>query len=116
MPKGPISEVRRLAISRGVSVAWARSDKGYALVTGHTDHHRVSFKLMHDRGNVDPDLPRTADGYRKFIEVIGPIPEGMKRPSVGRYDHSLGYAIGNFRWQECTENVLEGARIRKKSR
>ena len=47
------------------------------------------------------------EGYRQFAEAIGPIPDGMVSPTVGRYDHDKGYIPGNFRWQERGENSRE---------
>jgi hypothetical protein len=54
-------------------------------------------------------------GYEKFAKAIGPIPEGMRSPTVGRYDHEQGYVYDrakkrwNFRWQDRTENSSESA-------
>jgi hypothetical protein len=31
----------------------------------------------------------------------------MKKPTVGRKDHSRGYVSGNYEWQEFGENVRE---------
>jgi hypothetical protein len=54
-------------------------------------------------------------GYQEFARAIGPIPEGMRSPTVGRYDHEQGYVYDrdkkrwNFRWQEKAENSSESA-------
>jgi hypothetical protein len=53
--------------------------------------------------------------FDKWLEVIGSIPEGMEKPTVGRYDHTKGYVFDtenrrwNFRWQEHSENSSECA-------
>jgi hypothetical protein len=49
------------------------------------------------------------EGYRQFAKAIGPIPDGMAAPTVGRWDHNQGYVPGNFRWQEKADNSSEVA-------
>lgn len=49
-------------------------------------------------------FPRTTEGYLLFIKEMGPIPEGMKQPSVGRIKHDKGYEPGNVQWEEYTFN------------
>lgn len=74
--------------------------------------HLVYFSNMHLRVakyDRECDFPYTDDGFVMFCEYIGPIPEGMKVPSVGRIDHSRGYVFDNFRWQELSDNVADGA-------
>lgn len=56
------------------------------------------------------------EGYRQFVEVIGPIPDGMRSPTVGRYDHDQGYVPGNFHWEEKAENSSESATRNKIAR
>lgn len=59
------------------------------------------------------DFSDDQSGFMLFIEEIGPVPEGMMKPTVGRKDHSKGYIFGNFEWQEQVENSRESAyRIR----
>jgi len=50
---------------------------------------------------------RDASGFLEFVEDIGPYPQGMTWPTVGRKDHSLGYVPGNFAWQEMADNSRE---------
>lgn len=56
------------------------------------------------------DFPRTAEGFLLFAAEMGPIPESIKRPSVGRKDHDLGYIIGNIKWEEYSYNVWKQRR------
>jgi hypothetical protein len=72
--------------------------------------HFVSFSNMHNRisdKNLETDFPRTYEGFKDFIEYLGDIPIGMKKPTIGRKDHSKGYIRGNFEWQEYSKNSLE---------
>jgi hypothetical protein len=48
--------------------------------------------------------PQTRDGVLAFLAELGPIPDGMIRPSVGRRDHSKGYEPGNVQWEEFNHN------------
>lgn len=78
--------------------------------------HWSSFHNMWKRAK-DPKIPcgisvrynRNVNGFINFILDIGPIPDGIKQPSVGRIDHSDGYVFGNFKWQEKNENSTEAA-------
>jgi hypothetical protein len=60
------------------------------------------------------DFTLGSSEFNKWLEIIGVIPEGMKKPSVGRYDHTKGYVFDtennrwNFRWQEYSENASGG--------
>ena len=75
----------------------------------YPDHYR-HFCWVHNRsGIVGTDFSDDASGLLEFIEEIGPYPLDMKRPTVGRRDHSLGYVRGNFAWQELRENAQENA-------
>lgn len=74
--------------------------------------HFSSFTGMHKRSDMyrlPIDFPRTYQGFKDFIDYIGPIPYGMIKPSVGRKDHSKGYVQGNFIWQEYSENCRESS-------
>lgn len=75
--------------------------------------HWRSFCCMHSRSkNIDPRYARTLDGLVNFICDLGPVPNEMVNPTVGRQDHSIGYFPGNFSWQSKSENSSEIA-IRK---
>jgi hypothetical protein len=78
-------------------------------------YHLECFSNIHERARlygleVDPELPYDLDGLRRFIEVIGPVPAHMKRPTVGRLDHATGYRIGSFERQENAANATESIR------
>jgi len=68
----------------------------------HYHHYRKRYI-----GNQDPNFPYTLKGFLAWVEHIGPIPDGMHIPSVGRKDHSKGYVKGNFEWQSMADNVAE---------
>lgn len=68
--------------------------------------HFHTFSRMHKRNHVD--FPQSNLGLISFILEIGPVPDDMLRPSIGRKDHSIGYVVGNYAWQEFTENSKEG--------
>jgi hypothetical protein len=59
------------------------------------------------------EFSRDDKGFKRFVEVIGPVPRNMERPSVSRFDHSKGYVFDsessrwNFRWQPTRENGFE---------
>jgi hypothetical protein len=65
------------------------------------------------KGTLNGDFAWGLNQFNRWLEVIGTIPEGMKKPTVGRYDHSKGYVFDtdnnrwNFRWQERSENSRE---------
>lgn len=69
---------------------------------------KFTFRAMHDRvrrGKVQSiEWPRTIDGFCSFLAEVGPIPKNLKRPSIGRKRHSLGYCAGNIRWEEQSIN------------
>jgi len=67
-------------------------------------HHRSKTTI------VDPIYARTVQGFKNFIIDTWPIPTNMRRPTIGRYDHSIGYVPGNFRWQELSENTKESSK------
>jgi hypothetical protein len=51
--------------------------------------------------------PLNEKGLAAFMSYIGPIPKGMRQPSVGRINHKVGYRPGNCFWQERSENSRE---------
>ena len=61
------------------------------------------------RRGKSPSFGFTVDfeGFSRFMEEVGRIPEDMMRPSLGRKDHSIGYEPGNIFWQELSENCAE---------
>ncbi len=71
-------------------------------------YHRVSAKC-------GSDFERTQKDFERFLTIMGPIPKGMVKPTVGRLDHSLGYVYDvrrcrwNFEWQSRSNNGREGA-------
>lgn len=70
--------------------------------------HSNSFSSMHSRSTyIDPKYSRTPEGLINFIADLGPVPDGMSSPSIGRLDHSLGYIPGNFEWQDRWENAKD---------
>jgi len=72
--------------------------------------HLGHFKEMLKRSKKysrECDFDRSASGFLLFVEHIGPYPEDMIRPTVGRKDHSKGYVYGNFEWQTLEENNRE---------
>jgi len=73
-------------------------------------YHAMAFWNRHSKGmEMDSDFTWDIEGFRRFVEYIGEIPEGMKSPSLGRRDHSIGYIKGNFFWQEVSDNSRESA-------
>jgi hypothetical protein len=68
----------------------------------------LHFGWMHDRIKYGKapctDFPPTREGYIEFCKELGPIPKRMRRPSVGRIDHYLGYVRGNIHWQSYNKN------------
>jgi hypothetical protein len=90
--------------------------------TGRSLHPLYShFKNMKRRERdfgIECDFPYGQDGVDRWLKAIGQVPEGMKKPSIGRYDHSKGYVFDtemnrwNFRWQEMPDNLDEMLRTR----
>jgi hypothetical protein len=75
------------------------------------------FKHMIERGRkFGSDFTFGKEEFYRWLPIIGPIPEGMIRPTVGRYDHSKGYIFDqennrwNFRWEELSENNRDGGK------
>lgn len=71
----------------------------------------VAFKGCHNRvrdGKVSSIFwQRNRQGYIDFCKEIGPKPEGMRKPSVGRIRHDLGYEPNNIRWEEHSDNSVK---------
>ena len=80
----------------------------YAPLRRAFPHHWQSFRCMHKRGTPNA-FPKNISGFIDFIIYLGPVPSYMKKPSIGRIDHSKGYFPGNFEWQESRENSREVA-------
>jgi hypothetical protein len=76
--------------------------------------HWMSFTRMHQRvrdGYVSTIWwPRTDEGFIDFMLYVGKVPRGMVRPSIGRKNHSKGYAPNNCGWQALGDNVAEVGR------
>jgi hypothetical protein len=77
---------------------------------------RQYFKDMVRRGkHLGCEFTWGLKDFNRWLDVVGPIPEGIEVPTIGRYDHELGYVFDtennrwNFRWQEMAENSREGA-------
>lgn len=90
---------KRSAIARGLPY--------YGYLKSEYPQHFSSFSRMHARTLVsgkDCDFPRNAEGFISFLLYLGDIPEGMISPTLGRKDHSKGYVIGNFAWEERSLN------------
>ena len=61
-----------------------------------------SFNNMIERAKrlgVSCDFTYGSDQLDRFIKVIGPVPDDMLQPSVGRHDHTKGYVVGNAGYQ-----------------
>jgi hypothetical protein len=64
--------------------------------------------------DVGSDFEFGQEDFNKWLEAIGLIPEGIEKPTVGRFDHTKGYVWDiennkwNFRWQEHSENSSGG--------
>jgi hypothetical protein len=80
--------------------------------------HFLRFSGMIDRANkydLGCDFKKIYDDFKLFIEVMGPVPEDMDRPSIGRIDHSKGYIYDtennrwNFAWQSMRDNISESS-------
>lgn len=74
----------------------------YALQAFRGCHNRVR-----DGKVCSIEWPRTPKGYEAFCAEIGPHPEGMQKPSVGRIDHRFGYCTGNIQWEEHRFNSVK---------
>lgn len=71
----------------------------------------AAFRRMHGRAQEGkcPSIlwPRTLDGFVMFIKEIGTIPKALKKPSVGRINHQLGYEPNNVQWEEHRINSVK---------
>jgi hypothetical protein len=65
------------------------------------------------QGGIPIDFKITKEDFIRFKNIIGPIPEYMKSPTIGRYDHNKGYVWDrennrwNFRWEPKSDNSRE---------
>lgn len=98
-------QVIRRAVGRGLDPARA------VVANAHPRHNRVFRNTLRRVAlyGFPCDFPDTAVGLQAFIDYLGPVPESMTKPSVGRIDHANGYVRGNFMWQEFSENASEAA-------
>lgn len=73
--------------------------------------HLSAFKklLARSKRHLECDFEHSMESFVDFIRYIGPVPQGMIKPTVGRKDHNLGYVKGNFNWQESFLNSQEAA-------
>lgn len=53
------------------------------------------------------EWPQTDEGYTAFYKEIGPKPDDIKKWSIGRKDHNLGYVTGNIQWEEFRFNAAK---------
>lgn len=70
-------------------------------------HFKGCHNRVRDGKVVSISWPRTKAGYLAFCSEIGPIPEEMVKPSVGRKNHNLGYDQGNIQWEEHKFNSVK---------
>lgn len=76
-------------------------------------------RLFYDRvrAKCGSDFTLSDHDFGHFVLIMGPVPEGMVKPTVGRIDHALGYVWDhvngrwNFRWQEASENQAGATEI-----
>jgi hypothetical protein len=80
--------------------------------------YRFFFNMIHRAKQIGVECQFTLGrkDFGRWCDIVGPIPDDMERPSIGRYDHSKGYVFDvesnrwNFRWQERSENCRESGR------
>jgi hypothetical protein len=71
------------------------------------------------RKKLECDFFYAFDSFSEFIEAVGPLPVCMIKPSIGRFDHSIGYVFDpsnkrwNFRWEEFSGNATENIKRNK---
>lgn len=100
---------KRSAESRGLPY--------YGILRKRYPQHFISFSDMHQRvaeRNLGCEFPRTVDGFIDFLVYVDDVSDGMSNPSLGRFDHSVGYVVGNFAWQELSANSQESAERNRK--
>lgn len=99
----------------GKNSCFSRNLPYYGELARKFSYHLVRFKGLHNRlrsSKLLTDFPRTLDGFIDFICYMGPVPLNMKKPTVGRKNHNIGYVKDNFEWQESLDNSTEiGKRI-----
>lgn len=71
--------------------------------------HRVKHRKLTATG-MSTVWPKTPKGFLAFLKYVGRIPDEMKRPTIGRKNHSKGYQPRNCGWQEYSENSAESAK------
>lgn len=94
----------------GMRSALARGLPYYGRLRSHYRVHFQAFSNMHKRCSeftLDCDFERSAAGFVEFLLYLGDVPPNMRVPTLGRSDHDIGYVIGNFQWQEQSENAQE---------
>lgn len=70
----------------------------------------LNAKLFADYKTVSKRVTRQLSGIETLLgsmlllKRLGKVPKNMKKPTVGRKDHSKGYIPGNIMWQEWLEN------------
>ena len=47
---------------------------------------------------------RSLEGFVGFLKEVGPIPQPLAKPSIGRKRHAEGYMPGNVMWEEHSDN------------
>ena len=71
----------------------------------------AAFKRMHDRVRDKKvssiQWPRTLEGFRRFLVAAGTAPVQLRKLSIGRIKHSIGYKTGNIRWEEHAINSVK---------
>ena len=81
------------------------------VVDGKWSAELAAFKRAHDRvrDGKSPSIewPRTLDGFVGFLKEVGPIPAFLKKPSLGRKFHAIGYVTENVMWEEHAENSIK---------
>lgn len=94
----------------GMKSALSRGLPFYGLLRREYPRHFAAFSSLHKRvelGRSTTDLPRNSEGFIQFLLEIGDLPVDMRKPSVGRKDHDLGYVRGNYEWQSLSDNSKE---------
>jgi len=90
---------------KGVRVRWTSNE--YNQETHPIQYFAFQNRILTSGQEVDEEFTHSKEGFKAFVEYLGPIPSNLQKPSVGRFDHSKGYIKGNFVWQEASENSRE---------